>query len=172
MTKRISMWHLPPEWHGLNRVEPQRVMPSQVEKESERNTSEKKDDRKGLNDSKEGKSDGTRRVPARHCFTSHCTEEENLSYASAFHIAFTIYALTRIMQLDSSVEKTLINLILFVAPSPSLKCSQSVFFAIQPLRSHSPNSYAKVFSSRPSFHVQYLQYSAELRGLVNKIWKN
>lgn len=51
--------------------------------------------------------------PSRHCFTSHCTEQENLSYASAFHIAFTIYVPGRIMQLDGSVEKTPINLILF-----------------------------------------------------------
>lgn len=67
-----------------------------------------------MNDSKEENNFRTgRAVPARHCFTSHCTEEENLSYASAFHIAFTIYVPVRIMQLDGSVEKTPINLILF-----------------------------------------------------------
>lgn len=54
-----------------------------------------------------------RAVPGRHCFTSHCTEEESLSYASVFHIAFRIYVPARIMQLDGSVEKTPINLILF-----------------------------------------------------------
>lgn len=69
---------------------------------------------KGVNDSKEEKSDRTgRAVPVRHCFTSHCTEEENLSYASALHIAFTIYVQGRIMELDGSVEKTPINLIMF-----------------------------------------------------------
>lgn len=107
------------------------------ERDREKNTSEKKDDRKGMNDSKEEKSHMTRRaVPTRHCFTSHCTEEENLSYASAFHIAFTIYVPTRIMQLDGSVEKTPINLILFfhsffppfLSLSVSLKSSQSLAF--------------------------------------------
>lgn len=69
---------------------------------------------KPVNDSKEEKSDGMgRALPARHCFTSRCTEEENLSYASAFHIAFTIYVPAGIMQLDGSVEKTPINLVLF-----------------------------------------------------------
>lgn len=70
-----------------------------------------------MNDSKEEKSDRTgKAAPAKHCFTSHCTDEGNLSYASAFHriaIAFTIYVVARIMQLDGSVEKTSINLILF-----------------------------------------------------------
>lgn len=69
---------------------------------------------KGVNDSKEEKSDRMgRAVPARHCFTSHCTEEENLSYAPALHIAVTIYVQGRIMELDGSVEKTPINLIMF-----------------------------------------------------------
>lgn len=82
--------------------------------ERERDSGGKKENRKGMNDSKEEKSDRMgRAVPARHCFTSHCTEEENLSYASAFHNAFTIYVPARIMQLDGSVEKTPINLILF-----------------------------------------------------------
>lgn len=68
----------------------------------------------GMNDSKEEKSDRMgRALPASHCFTSRCTEEENLSYASAFHIAFMIYVLAGIMQLDGSVEKTPINLVLF-----------------------------------------------------------
>lgn len=73
-----------------------------------------KGNRMGMNDSKEEKSDRMgRALPASHCFTSRCTEEENLSYASAFHIAFTIYVLAGIMQLDGSVEKTPINLVLF-----------------------------------------------------------
>ena len=79
---------------------------SQRERGRERNVGEKKREKKGINDSKEEKSDRTGpAVPARHCFTSHCTEEENLSYAAAFHIAFTIYVPARIMQLDGSVER-------------------------------------------------------------------
>lgn len=100
-----------------------------------------KKNRKGMNDSKEKNNFRTgRAVPARHCFTSHCTEEENLSYASAFHIAFTIYVPATIMQLDGSVEKTPINLILFsilffppppvLSLSAPLKSSQSVCFGI------------------------------------------
>lgn len=87
---------------------------SKVERERQGESRGKTENGKGMNDSKEEKSDRTgREVPASHCFTSHCTEGENLSYASAFHIAFTIYVPARIMQLDGSVEKTPINLILF-----------------------------------------------------------
>lgn len=90
-----------------------------------------------MNDSKEEKSDRTgRAVPARHCFTSHCTEEENLSYASAFHIAFTIYVPTRIMQLDGSVEETPINLILF-----------SIFFFLPFSLFQRPSNPLSLFSS-------------------------
>lgn len=88
------------------------------ERDREKNTSETAEGRKSIErawmTAKRKKSDRTcRAVPARHCFTSHCTEEENLSYASAFHIAFRIYVPARIMQLDGSIEKTSINLILF-----------------------------------------------------------
>lgn len=121
MTKHfsLSLWHLPSEWHQLNGAEqPNSDAEAKGERDGEKNTSEKawreKENGKGVNDSKEEKSDRTgRAVPARHCFTSHCTEEENLSYASASHIAFTIYVQTRIMELDGSVEKTPINLIMF-----------------------------------------------------------
>lgn len=71
-------------------------------------------DREDMSDSKEGRSNKTgRTLPIRLCFTSHCTAEENLSYASALHIALTIYVLAWITQLDGCVEKTPINQILF-----------------------------------------------------------
>lgn len=134
---------------------------SKVERERQGESRGKTENGKGMNDSKEEKSDRTgREVPASHCFTSHCTEGENLSYASAFHIAFTIYVPARIMQLDGSVEKTPINLILFSifffslsfsfsAPlirSVSVLCRSSalVYFL---------TSYVKVFSSKPLSHV-------------------
>lgn len=99
--------------------------------------------------------------PSRHCFTSHCTEQENLSYASAFHIAFTIYVPGRIMQLDGSVEKTPINLILFSIfffSSLSFSFSAPVILSVCVLwHSSAPvyflTSYVKVFSSRPLSHV-------------------
>lgn len=112
---------MPSESHQLNGAEQRRVIQSQRKKERgwqrKHNREEAegiKGNRTGMNDSKEEKSDRMgRALPARHCFTSRCTEEENLSYASAFHIAFTIYVPAGIMQLDGSVEKTPINLVLF-----------------------------------------------------------
>lgn len=161
--KHFSLWHLPSEWHQLNRAEQQRVMQSQKKKESERErqgekhkweSKGKKEDRNGMNYSKEEESDRTRRaVPARHCFTSHCTEEESLSYASVFHIALTIYVPTRIMQLDGSVEKTLINLTLFLVffplflfqcPSNPLSLCSLAFICSSLFP---PSSYVKIFSS-------------------------
>lgn len=107
----------------------------------------------GMNDSKEEKSDRMgRALPASHCFTSRCTEEENLSYASAFHIAFTIYVLAGIMQLDGSVEKTPINLVLFsISSCRSLPLSLSpstlqILLALVCSGLFSPTSYVKVFS--------------------------
>lgn len=141
-----------------------------MEKERERDrrksksekAEERRRNRKEMNDSKEEKSDRMgRRVPVRHCFTSHCTEQENLSYASAFHIAFTIYVPGRIMQLDGSVEKTPINLILFSIfffSSLSFSFSAPVILSVCVLwHSSAPvyflTSYVKVFSSRPLSHV-------------------
>lgn len=167
----LSLWHLPSEWHQLNGAkQPNSDVESKVEKERERDrrksksekAEERQRNRKEMNDSKEEKSDRMgRRVPVRHCFTSHCTEQENLSYASAFHIAFTIYVPGRIMQLDGSVEKTPINLILFSIfffSSLSFSFSAPVILSVCVLwHSSAPvyflTSYVKVFSSRPLSHV-------------------
>lgn len=91
----------------LNSISPTEQSNKQWESQREREKHGRKEKRKkGINDSKEERSDRTGPdVPARHCFTSHCTDEENLSYVAAFHIAFTIYVPARIMQLDGSVER-------------------------------------------------------------------
>lgn len=46
--------------------------------------------------------------------SSHFTEEGNLSYAPALRLTLTIYVPARIMELDGSVEMTLINLIMIL----------------------------------------------------------
>lgn len=122
-----------------------------------------------MNYSKEEESDRTRRaVPARHCFTSHCTEEESLSYASVFHIALTIYVPTRIMQLDGSVEKTLINLTLFL-----VWFFFPLFLFLCPSNLLSLCSLAVICSSLfrkflcKGIQQQYILYSAELIQFVN-----
>lgn len=124
--------------------------------------------------SKAEKSDRTgRAVPARHCFTSHCTEEENLSYDSAYYIAFTIYVPARIMQLDGSVEKTPINLILFsdFFPSLSFSFSTPLILSVCVLWHSSAlvyflTSYVKGIPPA-SLCLMYILYSAELVELVN-----
>ena len=94
--------------NGISSAERRRV--TAKGRRTDRGGRGKRQNRKGVNDSKEGEGDRTgRAAPAAHCFTCHCTEEENLSYASAS----TIYVPARIMELDGSVEKTPINLIMF-----------------------------------------------------------
>ncbi len=167
----LSLWHLPSEWHQLNGAGATkqwcRVKGRKRGRDRERERhkwGKQRKKKEGMNDSKEEKSDRTgRAVPARHCFTSHCTEEGNLSYASAFHIAFTIYVPARIMQLDGSVEKTPINLILFSIfffPPLSLSFSFSapLILSVCVLWRSSAlvyflTSYVKVFSSEPLSHV-------------------
>lgn len=63
-------------------------------RQAEKHNRGKKENREDMSDSKEVRSNRTSRaLPIRHCFTSHCTEDRNLRYASEFHIVFTIYVL-------------------------------------------------------------------------------
>ena len=120
------------------------------------------ENKKGMSDSKEEKSNKTARaLPVRHCFTSHSTEEENLSYASAFHIALAIYVLVWIMQLNGSAEKTPINLILFFFFLPlSFSFSTPQILSVSVLWHssalfHFPVSYVKVFSRKSLSHAVF-----------------
>lgn len=103
------------------------------------------------------------------------SEEGNLSYAPALRLALTIYVPARIMELDSSVEKTLINLIMisiFFFPSLCLSFSSGAplilsvrilwysFAAFYFLTSY----VKKVFSCKLLSHVLY---SAKLVKLVS-----
>lgn len=113
------------EWCRVKRIKKRR----QAEKHSWEGRG-KKENREDTSDSKEVRSNRTSRaLPIRHCFTSHCTEEGNVSYASQFHIALTIYVLAWVAQLDCSVEKAPVNLILFfIFVSVLLIPSLSVLF--------------------------------------------
>lgn len=138
----LSLWLLPSDWRQRNGAEQPRVMQSQ--RTEERGRRKKHDcesrDREDMSDSKEERSNKTgRTLPIRLCFTSHCTAEENLSYAFALHIALTIYVLAWITQLDGCVEKTPINQILFFLFFPPF------FFLLVPPKSS--QSLALIYSA-------------------------
>lgn len=129
-------------------------------------------DGEDMSDSKEERSNKTgRTLPIRLCFTSHCTAEENLSYAFALHIALTIYVLAWITQLDGCVEKTPINQILFFVFSFLFSFSFSTSQILSVFGTYLlccfPASNVKVFSTNPLSHAYCMLYSAELVKLLN-----
>lgn len=125
MTKHLSLsvTILSSEWHQLNGAEKQRVIQGQKKRERQTGGAQVRKQKKWKTIERarmtvKRKRKTEQQFPADIVWPVIAQKRKNLSYVSAFDIASTIYVPARIKQLDSSVEKKAINLILFRFFSP------------------------------------------------------